>query len=197
MPDNTEPSQVSPSDITDPMYKELRVKFPEEQGSGAIDSATCPNLKDGVGTQTDRNRDTHIVSELLCYMQYKLKTLPIDRLVSLCATFYSKEVIAQQKKLLWDSIKLKDRLHVKRGPESAQEDIKEMAKVFLEVDPNATTPIFVASNLGNLPPLSAENVDVLKLHSDIEKLSLVVSTISEKQRNMYNVLDSLRATKDT
>ena len=45
-----------------------------------------------------------VVNEVLCSVQNKVKQLPLDPLVQLCADFYSVDVIVAAQQLLYNSV---------------------------------------------------------------------------------------------
>lgn len=169
---NCDVSTACTSNSKDTMYKKLVVKFPEENTAATEEGSVHSSDLNGALALS-----SPVVSELLCYVKYKLCSLPVDKLIAICSSFYSPDTIASSKKLLFDTAQTKQRFRKKIGSNRSKEDLKDIIKVFTEMDPNACGPVFVAQDLGNMPPLTAENDDVLKLHKDIEQLHQVVTNI--------------------
>lgn len=123
-----------------------------------------PNLTPTLAERQDESVQEHeticcqsdeaiaIVNELLCYVQNKSHIMTVVCIVRICSEFYSGDVIVSAKSLLYNSIKTKDRLVIRRGVNKTKSDMQDIVKVILEMEPTDSTA-FVARNLMDLPIL--------------------------------------------
>ena len=102
-------------------------------------------------------------------MQNKTQVCTQDFLVQVCCDFYCEEAISEAKTLLYKHVKTKGRLIGRRGAQKSVHEMRDIYQVLLEMEPTDKTT-FVAHNLANLPPLSMDNTDTLRLLKEIENV---------------------------
>ena len=83
-----------------------------------------------------------IHNELLCFIQNKSETVPVDTLIKLTSEFYSEQEVAAAKKLLFNTVKSSRRCYNRRGDEKTKNDIGDIVRVILELKKDS--PVFVA-----------------------------------------------------
>jgi hypothetical protein len=141
-------------------------------------------------TETQTHYDLPYENELLCFVQNKMNTLPLNIVVKLCTDFYSCEEIAKAKTMLFNIIPTQRRKITRIGAEKAKMDMNDIMKVLLECQPqDALSAKFVASNLSNLPPVGVENCDLAKLHNDIDNIRNSVTLITQNQKHLFEILN--------
>ena len=120
-----------------------------------------------------------VVNELLSFIAYKLQLMAPDTIVQLCASFFSEADIARAKVLLFelcaDQDDREDRM-IKRasGPKKKQLSLKDIVSLFTRKHDAITARVtFVAVDLGKLPPIGYNSLDVCTLLSQLQ------TTISE------------------
>ena len=129
-----------------------------------------------------------IINEVLCFAQNKTNTLPVDNVVKLCTDFYSSEVISAAKRVLFDNAKgKKPRYVVRQGENKSRGDMRDIVTLLLSLE-LAHTPIFVARDLANLPPLSVCDFDVVKILQDIDTVKQNVKLLSDGQASMAKLM---------
>ena len=74
------------------------------------------------------------ISDLLCFVQYKLDGMGKDLLVKLCCEFYNTDEIARSKKLLFDSVNTRIRCSRRKGENKNRENMNDITRVYLELD---------------------------------------------------------------
>ena len=179
---------------------ELRVDI---DNSDYSESGNENEVKEDIAddSETVKEKNTH-VNEMLCFIQYKMRTLGTDLIVKVCKEFYSSEDITKGKDHLYtvtEPVRNSRQRHVKRrpGPDSSSSDLMDILKLLhsLELE---DIPIYVTKDLGNLPPLGAYDNDVLSLrremddmknsiqlfkdtHSEIKDLSRALKLLASKQ----------------
>ena len=121
------------------------------------------------GINTDSRNDV-IIDELLCFLQNKLDLMTTDNVVRLCVDSFNEEEVKSSKKILFnlcgdDSIR-----NVSRRNEKAKEKNIEDMLTLMHIR-GEELPTFVAKDLGRLPPISFESIDVSLLLTKIEKTS--------------------------
>jgi hypothetical protein len=142
------------------------------------ESATNPMITESVSpvNKTDvaiQVNETIHVDELLCFVQNCMMTGLGDIITKLCVDFYSQDVIFKSKAKLFDhtvSIRPSNMRYIKRkNKEGCKQDILDIMNVFRTL-PVKSTPIYVAKDLSNLPPLGAFDNDVLSMHREVEEI---------------------------
>ena len=130
---------------------------------------------------------TPIVNELLCFIQNKVDQLPFDSIVQLCSDFYSCEVVLSAKQLLYKTVPVKSRLVTRKGANKSKMNISDMVKVFLEME-LAHTPIFVARNLSELPPLKMDCMDSLRVLHELESMKAQIKYVTTSQLELVQLI---------
>ena len=108
-------------------------------------------------------------NELLCFIQNRTRRLQFDIVRKLCVGFYSAEDIVEAKELLFKNVATGRRNIKRTGEDKKKYDVEDMITVFLELKVPHTVH-FVAYDLSNLPPLSVDNFDVIKLINEVDSL---------------------------
>ena len=139
-----------------------------------------------------------IVCELLYFIQNKLDTLPTDTIVQLCVNHYKSSdidpcLVAAKHTLseVCKSVKrLKQRKGGKKDELNVSDIIIEMGAMHLDA---ATRPRFVASDLGNLPPITFNAIDVSvllkKLESLSDKVEMLHAGVESQSTTTQNLVD--------
>ena len=173
---------------------------PETAPSGVnpCDGALFVNLPAENEPQCWDNQVGYTVNELLCFISNKMDVMTQDLLVKLCTDFYGKGVIDNAKKLVYakcNALNLDIALprFVKRqGPKKKQSDVLDIIGLCHEV--GSKLPVFVARDLSNLPPVSANSFDVASLMRDIEDMKLQLlglADMSRLSREINNAVNSI------
>lgn len=153
----------------------------------AVQVSPCRVVGLSEGIQTEGGM--HYTNELLCFTQNKLDTMPRDIITRLCVQFYSAKEIAIAKNILFDVVKTKRRHIQRRGDDVAKHDMEDIMQLLLEADLHGVNAVrFVAGNLSNIPPLSIDNVDMLKLYQEIETMKNAVQNISDNQKQLTDLV---------
>ena len=109
-----------------------------------------------------------IISEVLCYIQCKMKSSEHDNVIKSVVSFYREDVIHEAKIVLFEEcIETKLRLKTYKI-DKAKNDCVDIINKFNEVGSNC--PMFVAANLANVPIVSADAYDLAKLSMHIESV---------------------------
>lgn len=131
-----------------------------------------------------------VVNELLTFVQNKNDIMDSESLVRICASAFNTEDIDKAKCLLFQSISSEMR-NIKRKNKSKQgkanKDLFDIIDVFKQIDPEKV-PVFVASDLNKLPPVTFDHVDVSRLLKDIILLKQEVHDI----KSTYSTADQVR-----
>ena len=117
-------------------------------------------------------------NELLCFVTNKLNSMPFEMIVKVCTDFYQEREIREAKDQLWDVVISKiseDRKDLRKKKSLKQDkkksDMEDILKALLICDKEGTRqPLFYAINLGNLPPVTIDSVDVSAMSCQIIKL---------------------------
>jgi len=155
-------------------------------------------------TQTVIDQQGNItVNELLCFIFHKMKSLPNDIITQLCISFYEPEYIASSKELFFkqtESLRLNNKRHIKRlGINRKRDDINDILKVFRSLE-TKDIPVYVAQDLGKLPPLGAFDMNVIQLQEDLNKLKQDMSIVHQCNKSISEIaknIDQLKAGERT
>ena len=136
-----------------------------------------------------------IINELLCFLQNKMDTVPKDVLSKACTDFFDPSYIYQSKQLLFDTVNPDHRMKKHRGSEKSKEDINDIYKVLLELG-NKELVHFVAHDLNNVPPLSINNFDIMKLVKEIEVMKSHLSLLTDSQSEIVTLIQAERTSQE-
>ena len=105
---------------------------------------------------------------MLCYVQNKIKILPIDAVVQLCETTFKPEQVEKSKERLFDACydeydKTEKKTHI--GQHKNERNLRDIYSLLEEKGDSA--PTYVAKDLNILPPVTIKSLDVsLLLHNN-------------------------------
>ena len=98
-----------------------------------------------------KETDKVIISELLFYIQNRVKCISKDILVVLCSKSFTPDEIKQEKTKFFDAINVRT-TERKKGPEQLSRNLHDIVDKMIELDNNnADVPVFVARDLTKLP----------------------------------------------
>ena len=146
--------------------------------------STLTQVPEKTDETTMTDQDEIIVSELLCFVQNKVDTVPLDTLAKLCVEFYTQEEINKSKMMFFDLIDAESRSRCKKnqGPDKSLKDMKDILHLFLQIQVPYKYK-FVARNLANIPPLSLLSSDNMKILQEIEMLKSEMKSMAQNQRD--------------
>ena len=146
------------------------------------------------GLESASQGETMIVSatqkehgnEMLCFIQNRLNILPLDDITKICADFYSADEISNGKALVF-SLCLAgstNQRHIKRrGTNKGRDDVFDMCKLLLSLE-SEHTPRFLARDLGNLPPFSADDIGLGKVLKQVEEVKKAVMILTQSHSSL-------------
>ncbi|KAI5640819.1 hypothetical protein NE865_06927 [Phthorimaea operculella] len=117
-----------------------------------------------------------IIDEFLTFVQNKIDVLDELSITQICATNFTESDIETSKTTLFQAVPDGGRCMLRKGEDKTKKNIKDVIKLFKEVDPNLQ-PTFVAKNLNRLPPVSFDHVDVTRLLKDVTMLKTELLTL--------------------
>ena len=173
-------------DDTNRAASEGRARADHCSRDAEINSATSvTNGTTDVNKRNDDERPRIVVNELLSFVAYKLNLMAPDTIVQLCSSFYNETEIDIAKALLYDlCADHDDRQYrmIKRssGPRKKALSMKDIVSLFTRKHDSITVS-FVAADLGKLPPIGFNNLDVCTLLSQIQ------ATVAEPDTVKANV----------
>ena len=162
------------------------LKEPAQQQDESAQSNNTQAKPTSPITSNDGPKDIH-VNELLCFLQNKLETLPKDIVTKYCVDFFKPEEISAAKDLLFHTVRTSRRNRNYIGSDKSQKDISDMRTVMLEMKvPHEIQ--FAALDLGNLPAISFDNMDLVKLCRDIESVRTSIGLLQSNQKVFTNFM---------
>ena len=139
----------------------------------------------------------YAVNEMLCFISNKMDVMTQDLLVKLCTDFYGKGVIDNAKKLVYAKCNALNldivlpRFVKRQGPKKKHSDVLDIIGLCHEV--GSKLPIFVARDLSNMPPVSANSFDVASLMRDIEDMKLQLLGLADMSRLSREINDAVNS----
>ena len=114
-----------------------------------------------------------ILNELLSFVAYKLNIMPPDTIIQLCASFYSDDEVDTAKILLFDlcadQADRQDRLIKRSGQKKKQLSLKDIVSLFVRKHDAINAKLcFAAADLGRLPPIGFDSIDVCTLLAQLQ-----------------------------
>ena len=123
-----------------------------------------------------------VTNELLCYVSCKIRICTFDVIVKMCTDFYDTDVIAAAKDALMECVTLleADKRSGRWRANLKEVHMKGIVSILLEIKPE-DVPLFLASDLNNVPPMSLNNFDMSRIITDMEVLKSQMKIIPEAQ----------------
>ena len=124
-----------------------------------------------------------VTNELLCYVSCKIRICTFDVIVKMYTDFYDTDVIAAAKDDLMECVTLleADKRSGRRRANLKEVHMKDIVSILLEIKPE-DVPLFLASDLNNVPPMSLNNFDMSRIITDMEVLKSQMKIIQEAQQ---------------
>ena len=108
-----------------------------------------------------------VVNEVLCFISYQLRLLPLDAVVQLCEKFYKVDIVETAKKQVFqlcaDPDCPADRYKSRKGVDKSRQHLKDIADTITRKNRQVDFPTFVAGDLSLLPPITFNDIDVSTL----------------------------------
>ena len=130
-----------------------------------------------------------ITNELLCFISNKIKKMTYDMLLKLVMDFYDDDAVFLAKSVLLDNVVLPeddDKKRSRKGLNKKLNTMKDILNVFL-IMTLEEIPLFVASDLANLPPLSMDNFDMSSVVREMEVIKNQMKIMQEVQEASLTV----------
>ena len=151
------------------------------------------------------NSEKVIIDELLCFIGNRLNLIDTETLIKLCEDTFDDELFEVSKDLLLSNLpdvsnndaskKRRD-----RGDRYASKNSKILRDIIclLQENGNAKIPKFVAYDLGKLPPIGFDCIDVAVLFNKIQNSNTTIkilkdsiSTVNESNDNLCKLIHDL------
>ena len=112
--------------------------------------------------------DVVIIEELLCFYINRMDVFPRSILNRIILDNFNDEDILSAKDTLHSHVSttLKHRRIKRQGADKAKHNVDDISKILDEADPDAI-PIYVARDLGKLPTIDFNHVDMSTLSHEI------------------------------
>ena len=143
-------------------------------------------------TPPKTNESNITTNELLCFVQNRMQSLPIDNIIKLCIDFYSAEEITASKQILYDhTVNTRPdrcRLIKRTGSNRDKENMRDLIKVLLSLEIK-DSPVYVARDLSKLSFLGAFDNDVLGLHREVAELKQSIQLIHDCSKDIASLAE--------
>ena len=131
-----------------------------------------------------------IIDELLCFLLNKWDNMNDDTIVKLCIGSFNEKEIEASKDILFnilgtenDTTQSKTRRACKEKGKKSENNIRDMLLLLTETGAEEI-PKFVAHDLGKLPPITFDHIDVTVLLNKIQNLSTAVDLLKVGMNDM-------------
>ena len=98
---------------------------------------------------------THLLNDLLYFINYKRKLNPVNNVVSTCESFYTADTILEAKRLFFDTVGDKHdgiRFVGRRGDNPARSNLEDLVTAMNKCDNDGIAlPTFVSSDFSKIP----------------------------------------------
>ena len=138
-----------------------------------------------------------IIDELLCFIMNKWSHMDVDTLIKLCVNTFDENEIEASKDILFnilrdetDSTALIKRRGSKVGDSKSLNNMRDMCQLLQEKG-DVEIPRFVAHDLGKLPPIHFDHIDVTVLLNKIQNVNMAVKLLKEGMSEMCNTNESI------
>ena len=160
------------------------------------------------GTNIDDGPIGPVINELLCFIINKWGNIDVDVLMRLCLGNYNDKQIEEAKDLLFrflhdesDHTEYKRRRACSKptGKSKNERNLEDIFKI-LEEKGDVEIPDFVALDLGNLPPITYDSIDVSvllrkadNLECTVKFLKDAVNSVTDSYKGLCEVFDKLNS----
>jgi hypothetical protein len=157
-----------------------------------------PSWAESAMTHLIKESDTIVKSELLFYIQNKIKTTNKESIVAFCSSFYSESEILKEKTVFFECVGGKST--TRRGDNATANNLIDIIDKMLSLDSSGTEfPTFSATDLTRVPHIVEEQEGVATIEQLLASLSEMKKSMASYQKSMVSrdlLCDSLRNLKD-
>ena len=150
----------------------------------------------GDESDNDEGSPETIIDELLCFMVNKWSVMDPETMIKLCSDFEENEIEAS-KDILFNklhdetcSTKFIKRRAGKKNESTKESNLRDMYQLLQEKGTDEL-PSFVALDLGKLPPINFNHIDVTVLLKKIEGIAVNVKLLEKGMENLCDVNKSI------
>ena len=131
------------------------------------------------GANNNDNNNGVIIDELLCFVQNKIDLLPPMSIGDLCTTTFNEQDIEASKRRLFELCADDSctRMRKRTGPKRSALNIDDIIRLLHEK--GTDTPTFVARDLGKLPPVTFDSIDVSALLHSIRQNEAAINVLKD------------------
>ena len=152
--------------------------------TSATDMATSSNAYTG----------EYVANELLSFVVHKLQWMPPDGITQLCVNFYEEDAIDYASKVLFELCGGPGREDRHRKRQGERKKVSTMGDIIslIQRRHNELPVKFVSFDLGNLPPVSFDNIDVCVLLTRMERMQAEMNTLKSVVSAQVSVCNDLK-----
>ena len=128
-----------------------------------------------------------VVNELLCFLHNKFGTVPSDKLQTCMVGFYNEIEVTSAKQILFDiASKFVDdskmpRLITRKGANKMKLECEDIISLYSLLDrEKVVLPKLVSENLGRIPPLQPNEVNLVNVLRGMDELKACVKLLREE-----------------
>lgn len=160
-----------------------------------------------MGSETDEEGPPAIIiDECLCFITNKYSYVDLETVIKLCVEYFEENEIEASKDLLYNSLHtisnstaFVKRRNASRSDSKSVKNIRDIWMLLQEIG-DAPSPKFVAHDLGKLPPIGFDNIDVTVLFKKIQDSNVTISflkdtiaTLDESNKSLCGMFTSLES----
>ena len=136
----------------------------------------------------------YVANELLSFVVHKLQWMPPDGITQLCVNFYEEDAIDYASKVLFELCGGPGREDRHRKRQGERKKVSTMGDIIslIQRRHNELPVKFVSFDLGNLPPVSFDNIDVCVLLTRMERMQAEMNTLKSVVSPQVSVCNDLK-----
>lgn len=136
-----------------------------------------------------------VVDEMLSYIQNKMSLIDEESLIKICLSTFTSVQIEKSKSLLFESLPSDHRKPARKGQGKDNRVLNDIITVLKVTEPDVM-PVFVARDLGKLPPITFDHLDVSKLLKDIAIVQAEINDIKASFVTVHQLEDLKKEVKN-
>lgn len=188
-------AQTGPLDGVDSDSDSVENADDEMEEDEGLDSNMPPNVSRDADATVTAAPAAPIVNEVLFYIANMLDIMEQSMLLKVCEDFFKPSVIIEAKQ---EVFRFNKNLHLrftKRiGDRKNESNVRDIVDVFRKNNPK-DFPIFVAADLGKIPPLDFSGANIAVLMCEVSNLRKEMDSLKSIEANSRNLVSEMEALK--
>ena len=183
------------SDVTLRMCDDRLCQDCDNVNRAVSEGRACADISaTDMATSSNAYTGEYVANELLSFVVHKLQWMPPDGITQLCVNFYEEDAIDYALKVLFELCGGPGREDRHRKRQGERKKVSTMGDIIslIQRRHNELPVKFVSFDLGNLPPVSFDNIDVCVLLTRMERMQAEMNTLKSVVSAQVSVCNDLK-----